>query len=168
MEELWRLFLTGLCFAALYWALRQNLLQIKLTLFHWGFRGFARYFWIRVQCCTAALWGRSDLLCSRQSAVCTRRLCSFWCPYRLYDSADYRWCTEEGRVIALGQAVMQSREPFGVTVQLFDSIYYVDVIGLSPSVRCPVANLHCQITGDNSDAIGGQLRFPTSGRGVKQ
>lgn len=59
-------------------------------------------------------------------------------------------------MIALEQAVMQSQEPFGVTVQLFDSIYYVDVIGLSPSVHCPVANLHCQIAGDNSDAIGGQ------------
>jgi len=53
-------------------------------------------------------------------------------------------------------------------VQLLNGIYYVDVIGLPSIVHHPAANLVCQITGDNSDAIGRQLCFLTSGSGVEQ
>lgn len=50
----------------------------------------------------------------------------------------------------------------------FYGFCHVDVMGLPPTLPCPVANLLCQITGDNSDAIGGQLCFLTSGSGVQQ
>lgn len=53
-------------------------------------------------------------------------------------------------------------------MQLLNGIYYVDVMGLLSTVHHPVANLLCQISGDNSDAIGVQLCFLTSGSGVKQ
>lgn len=54
------------------------------------------------------------------------------------------------------------------TVRVFNGFCHVDVMGLPPTLPCPVANLLCQITGDNSDAIGGQLCFLTSGSGVQQ
>lgn len=63
---------------------------------------------------------------------------------------------------------MRSQEPSGVTVRIFNGLYYVDVMGLPPTLPCPVANLLCQITGDNSDAIGRQLCFLTSGNVVQQ
>lgn len=63
---------------------------------------------------------------------------------------------------------MQNREPSGAMVQIFNSLYYVDVLGLPPTLPCPVANLLCQVTGDNSDAIGTQLCFLTSGSEVLQ
>lgn len=53
-------------------------------------------------------------------------------------------------------------------MQQLNGIYYVDVMGLPSTIYPLVANLLCQITGDNSDAIGGQLCFLTSGSGVKQ
>lgn len=79
------------------------------------------------------------------------------------DGVPARWC-----LIALEQALMQNQEPSGVMVQIFNSFCYVDVTGLPPTLPCPVANLLCQITGDNSDAIGGQLCFLASGSGVQQ
>jgi len=69
-------------------------------------------------------------------------------------------------VIALKQAVMQNWEPSGVTVQLFNSIHYVNVIGLSSSVHHPVANLLCQINDDNGDAIGGSFVSQAVGGGL--
>lgn len=71
-------------------------------------------------------------------------------------------------LIALEQALMQNWKSSGVTVQLRSSVYYVDVTGWPSTVPHPVANVLCQITGDNSDAIGVQLCFLTSGSGVKQ
>lgn len=63
---------------------------------------------------------------------------------------------------------MQNQEPSGVMVQIFNSLYCVDVMGLPLTLPCPVANLLCHVTGDNSDAIGRQLGFLTSGSGVQQ
>lgn len=54
------------------------------------------------------------------------------------------------------------------TVQVLNGFCHVDAMGLPSTLPCPVANLLCQITGDNSDAIGGQLCFLTSGSGAQQ
>lgn len=71
----------------------------KTCLVSLGLKGFCQVFFVGANSAALLFFESSVLLCSRLSAVCTCRPCSSWCPYGLYDSADYCWwCSEEGRV----------------------------------------------------------------------
>lgn len=119
-----------------------------------------------LHCCVLGLEGSAlqQAECSEAGRPCSSRVpTGSMTQHSAADGVGARWC-----LIALGQALMQNQEPSGVTVQIFNSLCYVDVVGLPPTLPCPVANLLCHVTGDNSDAIGRQLCFLTSGRGVQQ
>lgn len=160
MEELWRpLKRLNLC----YTTVDAEILCISAEGFpcFTGFEGFPV-----LHCCVLGLesWALQQAECSERSQALQLQ-----CPHRLYDSAQCCWwCLSKVALIALEQALMQNREPSGAMVQIVKSLYYVDVMGLPPTLPCPVANLLCQATGDNSDAIGRQLCFLTSGSGVQQ
>lgn len=110
--------------------------QLKDSLVSLGLRGS--------QCCTAVFWDWRAELCSRLSAASARRPCRSSVPtgsmtqHSAADGVPARWC-----LIALEQALMQNQEPSGVIVQIFNSLYYVDVTGLLLTLPCPVANLLC-------------------------
>lgn len=150
MEELWRLLKRlNLCCI---------LVNAEITLyFSWRHPLFLR------------VWGvpSAALLCF---GVAELSSAAGWvqlqCPHRLYDSAQCCWrCSS--KVVSDCITAGTDAEPRALRSHGAD-FYYVDVTGLPPTLPCPVANLLCQITGDNSDAIGGQLCFLTSGSAVQQ